>query len=262
MRGLGHRVLMIRPGPVPTLKLAASLRLAVQHNVTYPLRTPPCRRLRLTRPLAGAFLLALAGARLLAQPTKPVFDSEAYGVTYRLPTDWQVAPEQSILPAAKRNAEQSAKKPNEVLGIACAQVVFSASRGKPPSVVVVVALPFSCYGQAMTAKNLSGFASGVSEGLKQNFDITDPVYGTYALGTHSFWVERAVGAPKNHAQTAYTLEIVCTVLKRTAACWLTLADDATALRDFEHSLVTLDGEPPVILVPIDAFVKKPLSAAP
>ncbi|HEV2326906.1 MAG TPA: hypothetical protein VGS10_23410 [Terracidiphilus sp.] len=222
---------------------------------------PSWRRSGLACGLVCVLTLAIA-APLLAQTREAVFDSEAYGFTYRLPIDWQVAPEKTVLPAAKQNAEQSAKNPNEILGIACAQVVFSANRGKPPSVVVVVALPFSCYGQAMTAKNLSGFASGVSEGLKQNFDITDPVYGTYALGTHSFWVERAVGAPKNHAQTAYTLEIVCTVLKRTAACWLTLADDATALRDFEHSLVTLDGEPPVILVPIDAFVKKPLSAAP
>lgn len=222
-----------------------------------------CRRPPgLARGLACSAALVLAGASLLAQPGKPVFDSEAYGFTYRLPPDWLAAPERSVLPTAKQSAEQSAKKPDQVLGIACAQPVFTAGRGKPPSVIVVVALPFSCYGQAITAKNLSGFAAGVSDGLRQNFIVSGPAIGSYTLGTHNFWIERAVGVPKNRPQSAYTVEIACTVLKRTVVCWMILANDASALRDFEHSLVSLDGEPPLALVPIDAFVKQPLSPTP
>lgn len=205
-----------------------------------------------------AWILALPGAPILAQPPEPVFNSNAYGFSYRLPSDWQIAPEQSVLPAAKQSAEQSAKSPGQVLSLACAQVVLSAQHGKPPSVIVVAALPFACYGQPMTAKNLPGFAAGVSDGLKQNFEVTEPVYGSYTLGTHNFWIERAVGVPKNHPQSEYTVEIACTLLQKTAACWMTLADNATALRDFEHSVVTLDGDPPLMLVPIDAFVKQPL----
>lgn len=208
--------------------------------------------------VACASMLAFACAQIMAQPPEPLFKSDAYGFSYRLPPDWQMAPEQSVLPDAKQNAEQSAKNPGQVLSVACAQAVFSARHGKPPSVIVVAALPFACYGQTMTAKNLPGFAAGVSDGLKQDFDIADPVYGSYTLGTHNFWVERAVGVTKNHPQSDYTVEIACTVLKKTAVCWLALANGATALRDFEHSVVTLDGEPPLLLVPIDAFVKKPL----
>lgn len=208
--------------------------------------------------VACVCMLALAGGRITAQPPAPAFNSDAYGFSYRLPLDWQIAPEQSALPAAKQSAEQSAKSPGQVLSVACAQSVFSARHGKPPSVIVVAALPFACYGQTMTTRNLPGFASGVSDGMKQDFDITQPVYGSYTLGTHSFWIERAVGVTKNHPQSRYTVEIACTVLKKSAVCWMTLANGATELRDFEHSVVTLDSEPPLLLVPIDAFVKKTL----
>lgn len=212
----------------------------------------------IVRGIACASIFALVGAPMMAQPPEPRFNSSAYGFSYRLPPDWQIAPEQSVLPAAKKNAEQSAKGPGQVLSVACAQAVFSARHGKPPSVIVVAALPFACYGQTMTAKNLPGFAAGVSDGLKQDLDITQPVYGSYTLGTHNFWIERAVGVTKNHPQSVYTVEIACTVLKKASACWMTLANGATALRDFEHSVVTLDGEPPLSLVPINAFVKEPL----
>ena len=202
-------------------------------------------------------MLALTGGHIVAQSPKPAFDTDAYGFSYRLPPRWQIAPERSVLPAAKQSAEQSAKNPGQVLSVACAQAVFSAQYGEPPSVIVVTAVPFACYGQIMTAKSLPSFAAGVSDGLKQDFDISQPVYGSYALGTHNFWIERAVGMTKSLPQPAYTVEMACTVLKKTAACWLGLVNGAMALRDFEHSLVTLEGEPPVMLVPVDAFVKKP-----
>ncbi|HEV2135675.1 MAG TPA: hypothetical protein VGR47_15675 [Terracidiphilus sp.] len=216
---------------------------------------PMVAAVSLARYIAFMFTLALAAAPILAQTPKPDIHSEGFGFSYQLPPDWQVAPDQSALPAAKQNAEQSAKKPGQVLSVACAQVVLSAQHGKPPSVVVVAALPFACYGQAMNAKDLPHFATGISEGLKQNFDVSNVVYGNYKLGTHNFWIERAVGIPKSATGPAYTLEIACTVLKKSAVCWMTLANSAGSLRDFEHGLVTLDGEPPLVLVPIDAFVK-------
>jgi hypothetical protein len=220
-----------------------------------PFRTLPTARW--TRRIALAFAFVLAAGALSAQPSQPAANSEAFGFSYHLPSDWQVAPDKSALPAARENAEQSAKSPGQVLSVACAQVVLSAQNGKPPSVVVISALPFACYGQPMTAKDLPHFAAGVSDGLRQNFNVTNPVYGAYALGTHNFWIERAVGIPKNRPGAVYTLEIACTVLKESAVCWMTLANSATALRDFEQGVVKLDGEPPMVLVPINAFVKNP-----
>lgn len=221
-------------------------------TAAFPMLTPAFA----ARSLVSAFILSLA-APLMGQSPKPDIHSEAFGFSYQLPADWQVAPEKSVLPAAKQNAEQSAKKPGQVLSVACAQVVLSAQHGKPPSVVVVAALPFACYGQPMNAKDLPNFAAGISQGLKQNFDVSDPVYGNYKLGTHKLWVERAVGIPKNETGPAYTLEIACTVLKKSAVCWMALANSAGSLRDFEHGLVALDGEPPLMLVPINAFEKTP-----
>jgi hypothetical protein len=217
---------------------------------------PPLARLGCL--LAIAFIPAFAAAPLPAQTPQPAVNSEAFGFSYQLPPDWQLSSDQSDLPAAKQDAEQSAKNPGQVLSVACAQVVLSALHGKPPSVIVVTALPFSCYGQPMAAKDLSHFAAGVSDGLRRNFNVSNAVYGAYKLGTHNFWIERAIGIPKNHTGSEYTLEIACSVLKKSAVCWMTLADSAGALRDFEHGLVTLDGEPPLVLVPIDAFVKQPL----
>lgn len=214
------------------------------------------RRFRLARSALRVVLLVLIAAPLLAQTPNAGDNSSGFGFSYKLPADWQIAPVHSALPAAKQNAEQSAKNPGEVLSVACSQAVFSAQHGKPPSVIVVVALPFSCYGQPIEAKNLSRFADGVSEGLKQNFDVTEPVFGSYALGTYNFWIERAVGIPRNQPQSEYTLEIACTILKKSAVCWMNMAADADGLRDFENGIVTLDNEPPLALVPINAFVKK------
>ena len=200
--------------------------------------------------------LCLLPALLPAQRATDTADSSSFGFSYHLPARWRSANENSALPAAKENAVQSAEKMSEKVGVACAQVVLSARHGAPPSVVVAVALPFACYGRPMTNKDLPGFAAGASEGLKQNFNVSNPVYGDYTLGSHNFWIERAGGIPKNHTKSGYTLEMTCTVLKEAAVCWMTMAADDSSLRDFESSLVTLDGEPPLALVPINAFAKE------
>lgn len=252
---------MMVPSPSPA---AAPLPLGIiKHQVIRFARRwarslfvhlPPFRS---ARRIGFAFGLTLAAAMVSAQGPEPAVNSEAFGFSYHLPPDWRLAPDASALPAAKQSAEQSAKSPGQVLSVACAQVVLSAQHGQPPSVIVVSALPFACYGQAMVPQDLSHFAAGISDGLKQNFNVSNPVYGNYRLGTHNFWIERAIGIPKNHAGASYTLEIACTVLKKSAVCWMTLANSAGALRDFENGTVTLDGEPPVVLVPINAFVKTP-----
>jgi hypothetical protein len=252
-------MIMVSPPAAVAMEVSRGIQLRVVRFIRDLLHISPLisGRFGLARRFACAWMLVLAGGPVVAQSPTPNFDSDAYGFSYRLPPRWHIAPEQSVLPAVKQSAEQSAKNPGQVLSIACAQVVFSAQQGKPPSVIVVAAVPFTCYGHAMTAQNLPGFAAGVSDGLKQDFNITQPVYGSYALGTHNFWIERAVGMTNSVPPSAYTVETACTVLKKTAVCWLGLVNGATALRDFENSVVTLDGEPPLTLVPIDAFVKKP-----
>ena len=174
-----------------------------------------------------------------------------------MPADWEIVDAEPAPTAAKQKAEQTAGSEDEKKGIACAEVTLTARHGNPPNVVVVVALPFDCYGQTMSEKDLPGFGAGAAEGLKQKFNIADTVYGSYTLGSHGFWIERAMGAPKNKPGAEETIEIACSVLKKAAVCWMTLAADADGLRAFEDGVVTLDGEPAAALVPADAFAKKP-----
>jgi hypothetical protein len=139
-------------------------------------------------------------------------------------------------------------------GDACVKVVFTAKQGAPASVVVVMALPFACYGQIMKPSDLANFGAGAAEGLKQTFEITDPVQGNYTLGSHDFWIERAKGTPKGHASNPFIFETACTVLNKGAVCWLTMAADWHSLRAFERAQVTLDGETSPELVPAHSFV--------
>jgi hypothetical protein len=138
-------------------------------------------------------------------------------------------------------------------GNSCAQVKLTATWGVPASVIVVVVLPFACYGQSMTEKDLPAFAAGASEGLKQAFELSEPVSSGYSLGSHSMWTERVKGTVKGKPESQYTVEIACTVMKKGAACWMTIAADAESLQAFEKEKVTLEGELYPAMVPAGAF---------
>ncbi len=212
------------------------------------------------RVLATLFVFCCAALRAQAPAAAPSSQthSSAIGFTYALPSDWEVVDTAPSLPVVRQEVTKTATSEAEKKGIACVQVALTARQGSPSSVVVVVALPFDCFGETMTEKDLPGFASGASEGLKNTFNISDPVYGSYSLGTHSLWIERAAGAVKDHPEMNYTVETVCSVLKKGAVCWMAMAADDAHLRVFEQGLVTLDSEAPAALVPADAFQKKPL----
>jgi hypothetical protein len=210
------------------------------------------------RYLLPSFLLI--AAPLLAQaPPVAVPTPENFGFTYHTPDGWDAIDAQSTLPEVKRQQAATARTDDEKREIACVQVPVSARRSAPPSFLAVMALPFDCFGQIMTAKDLPGFAEGSSEGLRKFFDFGDPVYGSYAMGNHTLWIERAKGNPKGHPEMAYTLEIACGLLKKAAVCWMTVAGDDLALKDFEGTAVTLDGDSYPQLVPATAFDKKPAS---
>lgn len=181
------------------------------------------------------------------------------GFTYSLPSEWEVMAAPSSLAEMKQEQSQNATSEDEKKGVACVQLALTARHGDPASVVVVMELPFDCFGQSMSDKDLPGFAQGASEGLKQSFDVSDPVYGSYSLGTHPMWAERAKGSPKGHPEMPYTMEIACSLLKKGAVCWMAMAADDSALKIFENSPVALEGETPAALVPSTAFDKKPAS---
>jgi len=205
-----------------------------------------------------AILLVAGPAGLLAQtPPAQVVHSSEFGFSYSVPSDWQVAEAQPTPADIREKQSQEAKSEDEKKGIACLQIALTARRGDPASVIVAMALPFDCFGQSMTERDLPGFAQGGSEGLKQSFDLSEPANATYSLGAHNIWIERAKGTPKGHPDTNYTIEIACGLLKKAAVCWMSMAADESALRTFEGGAVVLDGDSFPVLVPPNAFEHNP-----
>ncbi len=213
---------------------------------------------------AGAIAILLFNCAALCAQSLPSTDSSSPGLSaelgfsYSLPPGWVVAASKSA-PPAEGTQQQSLATQGTVKGTACIRVPLTARHGTPSSVIVVVDLPFDCYGQPMTGQDLAGFGQGAADGLKQEFDLIDPVFGLYSLGSHRLWIERAKGSPKGHSQTQYTMEIACSLLKKSAACWMTLAADASSLHAFENGSVTLDGDAATPLVPANAFDQTPSS---
>ena len=118
--------------------------------------------------LCTASLPAQAPSRTSETHTSPL------GFSYSLPNDWDVVDTQPTLPEMKRQQSQNASTDQEKKGIQCVQVALTARHGTPASVVVVVALPFDCFGQQMTEKDLPGFVQGASQGIKRSFVVSDP----------------------------------------------------------------------------------------
>ncbi|HEY1767103.1 MAG TPA: hypothetical protein VGG26_05585 [Terracidiphilus sp.] len=207
------------------------------------------------KPVIAIFLAV--SCSLFAQAPAPKDLAQNLGFTYDLAPDWTVV---EAKPSSRVVDTQPAQAPaTEELkkGTACIQVALTAMRGSPSSVIVVIALPFDCYGQVMADQDLEGFGSGAADSLKEDFDLTDPVFGVYSLGTHRLWIERAKGNMKGHPETQSTVEIACSILQRGAVCWMTMAAEEAALRAFERGRVTLDGETATPLVPSNAFDKAP-----
>jgi hypothetical protein len=123
--------------------------------------------------------------------------------------------------------------------------------------VVIVALPFDCFGQHYTDADLPAFAATMAESLKKGWKISDPVFGTYSLGAHSLWIERASGSLLEHPEDRKRLELVCSMLKNGAVCWMGFVESEADLKTFEQGAVSLDGESSPALVPASAFAKKP-----
>jgi hypothetical protein len=199
------------------------------------------------------FVLAAAG---LAHAQSPgvTHASEELGFSFAVPGDWNVVDTSAV---AKEQARQNAQSEDDKKGLGCVQIGLMARHGNPPSVLTEVALPFACYGQQMSDTDLPSLASSASAGLEQNFDLAEPVYGGYQLGTHRLWIERVKGALKGQPDVKYTIEIACSVTKKAAVCWMTMALNDAELATFEHMPVSLDGETPAALVPANAFAKKP-----
>lgn len=199
-------------------------------------------------------LAAMALVPLAAQSPHVVTD--ALGFTYTVPEDWQVV--MPKLTAATPSETQPQSEPNELRkGVLCVDVPMTATHGSPATVIVIVTLPYDCFGQTISQQDLPNFGLGVTEGIKLIFDVFDPVEATYTLAGHSMWIERVKATPKGNSAAVFTVETTCTLLEKGAVCWMAQAGDEAGLAEFEHSPVTLEGTTASQLVPAATFVKFP-----
>jgi len=183
--------------------------------------------------------------------------ANAVGFHYTLPTDWELVDMSSSLSAAQKQAQQAAGDDEVKRGAACMQIALTAHHGSPGSMIAAVVLSSECMGKEMAATDLPGFGIAAAQGIQMGFDVGDPLVADYSIGTHKVWAARAKGTPAGHPELSYTVETVCTLVKKGDVCWMALAADDSALATFERGSVTLDQESPKPLVPATAFVRKP-----
>jgi hypothetical protein len=203
--------------------------------------------------------LALAIASLSAQTPAAAthtFTNDV-GFSYSLPSNWEFVDMRSSLSAQQQQARQAATDEEQKRGTGCLQIALTAHHGSPGSMVAAVVLPSECVGKEMSEADLPGFGMGASQGIRQGFDVGDPSVAEYTLGTHKMWASRATGTPSGHPDLKYTVETVCSLVKKGAVCWMALAADDAGLAVFEKGAVTLDSEVPVALVPAGTFTSKP-----
>jgi hypothetical protein len=211
--------------------------------------------------LWSAALLAVCAASLAAQAPAPAAQADRtfaneLGFSYSFPADWEVVDMSATLPEAQQQAQAKAGSDAEKRGAGCIQIALSARHGSPASTVVALVLPFACLGGEMTEQDLPGMAAGAVEGAGQNFNLGEPATGAYRLGAHPVWVERLTGSVKGNMGAQFTIETVCTLVKKGAVCWRVMAGTDQALATFEQGAVTLDGDAAAALVPAEAFAKK------
>lgn len=189
------------------------------------------------------------------QAPAPQDIAAAIGFRYDLPQGWTIIAAKPASQTVNTLPPQAPATEQQKKGTACIQVSLTAKHGDPASTIVIVGLPFDCYGQTLSGPDLAGFGSGMAEGLKQTFDLSGPVTGSYTLSGHPFWIERAKGNPKGHPEVPYTVELACSLLTKGAVCWMAMTADEASLKAFEQAPIALEGAAPMALVPDSAFDK-------
>ena len=194
--------------------------------------------------------------KVAAQGNAPGKVTSELGFSYSLPSDWEIVDTKPMLPVVHQQTAKNAASEGEKQALECVQVPFKATHGDPASSIVVVTLAFDCFGKQLVDSDLASFAGGVSTTLKKSWNLDDPAYAAYTLGNHSFWIERASGSSVAHPDVKRTLDVVCTLLKKGAVCWMAFVASPADLQTFENGQTILDDDAPTALVPPTVFDKK------
>lgn len=195
--------------------------------------------------------LALAAPAQVPAPYRPLVSD--LGFTYNYPSDWEVVNINPSLPALKSSLDSTATS-NDQKFIDCSQISLLIRHGSPASIIELVVTPFDCLGIRYKDSDDSSVGMGVARGFNTLLDVKNPVYGSYKIGSHSIWIEKAQGAFKTPPGPNMQIELLCGILDKGAACWVAVAATGDALQTFENSVVKLEDDAPAKLVSADAFI--------
>lgn len=186
------------------------------------------------------------------KPLIATFKSEL-GFSYSYPSGWEVVDMKPAMPVIRQKIEEKSDSDQEKKGAECAQIDLMLRNQSPLSLIEVLTMQNACFPVKPSVDSLAAFGLGMAKGLQKTLDITNPVYSSYKLGTHSIWIEKASATIKDSSATHYILEVSCTLLHKGFVCIVAFAHDDQALEVFESGRIVLDDEAPVALVPADAF---------
>ncbi len=189
-----------------------------------------------------------AGDAASAPLSTPVYQSDL-DFSYSYTPDWTVVDTKPMMPAVQLQAQEKASDDTEKQAANCLQIGLLLRRGKPASLIMAIGISYACLGKSFQSSDLPGFGTGVAIGMARSFDVTDPQYGAYKLGSHNLWIERAKAKSKNDPSGEFTMETVCALLKKGAVCWMGMAHDNPSLTAFERGQVVLETDAPAALVP-------------
>ena len=174
-----------------------------------------------------ATLLVICAAPLAGQTLASAAASthtDPLGFSFSLPAGWELLDMQPKLPVIRPALRERMPRRGRKEGSGLRSVaVHSASRRSTVGdleVTLSLRLPWD---QMYTDKDLPDVGSGIAEGVKGSFNVVDPVYGIYILGSHRVWIERATGNFISHPDWKREFEAACTLLKSGVACWMAFA---------------------------------------
>ena len=175
------------------------------------------------------------------------------GFSFTYPSDWEVMNMQTTLPEIRKKIEDESTSKEEKQGAECVQISMLIRHGSPASVIEAIVLPSDCVGTQYKDSDIANIGQGMAQGINSSINAQNPVFGSYKIGTHHIWILREQGTFKSRPEVNMTVEVLCGVLKKGVVCWAGFITNDDALKIFENSIVTLDGESPARIVSPDAF---------
>ncbi len=176
------------------------------------------------------------------------------GFSFAYPATWEAVPLAAAPMTPKRIATAKAEHDISKRIALCVDRDFQA-RGLPTVVgIFIFSVPFSCLGVGQSPiGDLKSFGVSFLNALGGKLDLTSSLGSPYTSGTHRAWAGLAHGGAKGRPDFRVTVEAACAILKRGVVCVAGASTEPDSVSGLANGIVTLDNDPPTVLVPPTAF---------